>query len=197
MGMEYELKFAADPQTLDKIKAAHPLAYTTYTMRTTYYDTADHALSARHITLRLRQENDELVCTVKTPLPGYGRGEWECNCDDIVRGIEILCQLGAPAELLTLTDPGVTPVCGAEFWREAGLVTLDDAVVELALDRGKLLGGSKDQPLCEVEVELKSGCPETAVAFALVLSKKFGLQPEPRSKFRRAMDLAKEAEHGL
>lgn len=197
MGMEYELKFAASREILEKIQSAHPLTYTATKMRTTYFDTPDHALSARHITLRLRQENEITVCTVKTPMPGYGRGEWECNCDDITQGVPILCQLGAPAELLTLTAAGVVPVCGAAFTRLAGLLTLDDATVELALDQGILLGGGKEQPLCEVEVELKSGCPETLLAFAMLLAKKFGLQPENRSKFRRAMDLAKEAEHGL
>jgi hypothetical protein len=68
---------------------------------------------------------------------------------------------------------------------------LDDAVVELALDTGVLLGGSREQPLCEVEVELKSGEPEKAVAFAEAMAKEFGLRSERKSKFRRALALAK------
>ena len=65
------------------------------------------------------------------------------------------------------------------------------AELELALDRGVLLGGGKEIPLCEVEVELKSGAPEDAVAFAETMAKDFGLRPEHKSKFRRALALSK------
>ena len=65
-------------------------------------------------------------------------------------------------------------------------------MVELALDRGILCGGKKEIPLCEVEVELKDGSKEAAAFFALELAKKYGLDPENKSKFRRALDLTKE-----
>ena len=67
---------------------------------------------------------------------------------------------------------------------------LDNCTLELALDRGVLLGGNQEEPLCEVEVELKSGPEAAAVAFAALLADKFGLIPEEKSKFRRALALA-------
>ena len=48
-------------------------------MRTTYFDTADGALSERRWMLRVRQENEKSVVTMKTPGEGYVRGEWECE----------------------------------------------------------------------------------------------------------------------
>ena len=73
MGVEYELKYAATPEVLESLRLA--LSPTdTMQMKTTYFDTADHALSDRHITLRLRQENDLTVCTVKTPMGDDCRG---------------------------------------------------------------------------------------------------------------------------
>lgn len=191
MGIEFELKFAATEQAQDAIRAAYPVAYRSFHMQTTYYDTADFALSDRKITLRRRMENGEAVCTVKTPISGYGRGEWECRCEDIETGILELCKLGAPRELLFLTGPGVAPVCGARFHRLAGIVEHEGAVLELALDTGILLGGGQEIPLCEVEVELKSGAPEAAIDFAGRLAERFGLHQEKRSKFRRALALAK------
>ena len=170
---------------------AYPGDYHTYEMETTYYDAADGALSDRHVTLRRRMENGLSVCTVKTPVSGYGRGEWECECDDIHAAIDRLVALGASRELLLLTAAGVVPVCGAKFTRRALTVEYEGAVLELALDRGVLLGGGREIPLCEVEVELKSGQPEQAVAFAQALAEKFGLKPENKSKFRRALALAK------
>ena len=192
MAIEFELKYSAEPAQQEQIKAAYPLDYRRVEMETTYYDTADGTLSQRHITLRRRMENDRSVCTVKTPVSGYGRGEWECECDAIETGIGLLCTMGAPRELLLLTAEGVQQVCGARFTRLCADVHYEGAVLELALDRGVLLGGQRQIPLCEVEVELKSGEPEAAVAFATALAEQFGLKPQKRSKFRRALQLAKE-----
>lgn len=191
MGVEFELKYSAAPEQQAQIAAAFPVAYQTITMETTYFDTTDFALSNRRITLRRRLENGESVCTVKTPVSGYGRGEWECRCSDIREGIFELCKLGASKELLLLTVDGVQPVCGARFTRRAGIVEYAGAVLELALDSGVLLGGGLEIPLCEVEVELKSGDTSAAVEFGTVLAAKFGLQPQKKSKFRRALALAR------
>ena len=191
MGIEFELKYSAAAEQLEEIAAAYPLDYRVFHMETTYFDTCDAALSDRHITLRRRMENAVSVCTVKTPISGHGRGEWECNCQDIEVGITELCKLGAPKELLYWTAQGVSPVCGAKFHRRAGTLEFGGAVLELALDQGILLGGGKQIPLCEVEVELKSGDTEIAVAFAAALAERFDLKPQPKSKFRRALSLAK------
>ena len=159
-------------------------------MQTTYYDTPSGALSQRNITLRCRMENEEAVCTVKTPISGYGRGEWDCLCDDICKAIPLLVEAGAPEEIRDLTAEGLTPVCGARFTRHAGTVDFAGTRLEIALDTGVLMGGGQEVPLCEVEVELKSGEPETAIAFGMELRQCFGLVPQKKSKFRRALELA-------
>ena len=61
---------------------------------------------------------------------------------------------------------------------------------ELALDRGVLLGGNREQALCEVEVELKSGTDAAAIVLAQALAARYDLKSESKSKFRRAMNLA-------
>ena len=191
MGIEYELKFAAAAEQIEAVMAAYPLAYQPFHMETTYFDTPSFALSDRKITLRRRLENGISVCTVKTPVSTYGRGEWECRMDDINDAIPELCKLCASEALLTLTAEGVKAVCGAKFDRQAGVIAFGDSQLELALDRGILFGGGRELPLCEIEVELKSGSPEDAVNFAMALAHRFGLQPEHLSKFRRALALAK------
>ena len=62
--------------------------------------------------------------------------------------------------------------------------------MELALDSGILLGGGREEPLCEVEVELKSGSKSAATNFANILAATYGMKPEPKSKFARALALA-------
>ena len=191
MGMEYELKFQATEQAQAQIYAQVIGQEMRYQMRTTYYDTAQGALSQRHYTLRRRMENGVSVCTLKAPAAGHGRGEWEVLCEDMDAAIALLCEQGAPGDLQALTQAGVQEVCGASFERIAKTLTFPDGELELALDRGVLLGGGRELPLCEVEVELKSGAPALAERYAKVLAQKYGLVPEKKSKFRRALMLSK------
>lgn len=191
MGKEFELKYTATPQQLAMIRAALPGQYQTIEMATTYYDTPAGDLSARKWTLRRRLENGVSVCTLKTPATGHGRNEWELECGSIDLAIPELCKLSNLSELDILTDGGVIPVCGARFTRRASLQVLTDATVELALDEGILFGGSREMSFAEMEVELKSGSEQVATAYAHALSVQFGLKPEAKSKFRRALALAK------
>ena len=191
MGREFELKYAATGAAQAAIRGSYG-PWQEIRMETTYFDTADSALSARHMTLRLRRENDETVCTLKTPLPDGSRGEWELECGAIEDAVPALCKLGAPAELEVLARKGLVPSCAARFTRLAAALEISDATVELALDQGWLLGGGKELPFAEVEVELKSGREEAATAFAEALAAEFALIPEPKSKVQRALELANQ-----
>ena len=189
MGREFELKYAATGEKQQAILDALGGRFEKISMETTYYDTAARTLSTHRYTLRKRMENGVSVCTVKTPGGEHGRGEWECFCDAIEASIDELCKLGAPVNLRQWTADGLEPICGARFTRLAKTVELPGAVVELALESGELRGGGRKEPLCEVEVELKSGSEEAAEAYAAALAEKFSLVPEKNSKFRRALAL--------
>ena len=189
MGREFELKFRSDAATIAAIKEKFG-DFTTISMETTYYDTMDLKLSMHHWTLRRRMENGVSVCTFKRPHKDGGRSEWEVEAANITEGILKLCQNGADLELMRATAGGLTEVCGARFTRLAAPLEIPGAKVELALDEGILLGRGKELPFAEVEVELKEGTDEAAVAFAKALAEEFGLVPEEKSKFARAMALA-------
>ncbi len=190
MGQERELKFRADPENLAAL-AADFGKFTEISMETTYYDTPDGALSKAHITLRKRLENGVSVCTVKTPEKAGVRGEWEMEADSVEQAIPVLCKLGCTQPLVELTAAGVVPVCGARFIRRAAQIETEAFTAELALDQGVLLGGGKELPLCEVELELKSGSWTALIAYGASLRLRYGLQEETKSKFRRAISLAK------
>ena len=64
-------------------------------------------------------------------------------------------------------------------------------LLPVALDEGILTGGGKEIPLCEAELELKGGSREAMETYGAFLSAAYGLTPENRSKFRRALSLAK------
>ncbi len=189
MGREFELKYRANPRQQEAIQGKFG-PFAAISMETVYYDTPDGRLSRRHITLRRRYEGGRAVCTLKTPEAGHGRGEWELECGDIALAIPELCKLSGWGGLTQWTGDGVIALCGARFTRLYAPVVLPECTVELALDAGILTGGGAEAPLCEVEVELKSGSEAAAAAFAQALAGEFGLTPEPKSKFARARALA-------
>ncbi len=188
MGREYELKFKASPQVLSAIREKFG-GFSPIAMETAYYDTEDLSLSKRKWMLRRRMENGKAICTLKTPLPDGSRGEWETESEDIRGAVLELCKFGAPADLELLAKAGLKEVCAARLTRLAAVVALPQCTVEIALDEGFFLGGGKEIPFSELEVELKEGSEEAAAAFAQALAEEFSLEPEPKSKVQRAMEL--------
>ena len=189
MGREFELKYRVSEEAFSAIRSAYG-PFSSITMETTYYDTPDGDIRRLRWTLRCRQENGISVCALKTPGTGFGHGEWEVCCSRIADAVPLLLEKGAPAELAGFAAKGFVPTCGATFTRLAGLIHGPGCTVELALDEGVLLGGGKEQPLCEVEVELKEGSEAAVIAFAEVLAAELGLVPEHKSKVARARALA-------
>ena len=191
MGREFELKYQATSEIIERIREKFG-EFTRISMETTYYDTEDLALRQRKWTLRQRLENGRAVSTVKTPLPDGSRGEWEVENPDLAAGVRQLCELGAPGEIMNYVNQGITPFCGAKFTRLAKNIDLPEGRVELALDEGILLGGGRELPFAEVEVELKDGEDSVALDLANALAKEFGLKKQPKSKLARAMALAQQ-----
>ena len=106
MGIELEYKLAvANPAQLEQIlfdpqvKEVQVGDYQIFEMATIYYDTPDRRLGTLRWTLRLRQENNQLVATLKTPYQGKMRGEWSCEAANIQEAVPVLLETGAPEEL--------------------------------------------------------------------------------------------------
>ena len=191
MGKEFELKYAATAAQLEILKNRYP-HLRPIAMETTYYDNAAGDFSRLKWTFRRRMENEKSICTLKTPMAGLGRAEFEVECSDLLEAVPKLVAQGAPAQLLALVADGIAESCGARFTRLAGLLELPDCTAELALDEGVLLGGGKELPFREVEVELKEGSEEAVTAFAESFATELGLVPEYKSKVARARQLVQE-----
>lgn len=198
MGREYEVKLRvpSERQLEEILQDPEILALAQgkdrqIRMESTYFDTPEGLLSRHRWTLRRRRENDRIVITVKTPAPGRARGEWETEGEDLNAALPRLCDLGAPAELLSLGKGGFVPRCGAAFTRTARMLRLPGGTLaELAADRGLLTGGNRQEKLVELELELKEGSEEAVEAFCGKLRGKYGLMEESASKFARASRLA-------
>ncbi len=182
----------ADPQLTEYMR--DPLE--TCRMRSTYYDTPDHALQTRRWTLRLRDEGGAHIVAMKTPNASeetgfFTRHEWQCRAENPRQALPRLVDQGAPAELLSLIgDQTLVPICGADFERRCTCLYLPENVrIELAADEGVLSGGKNQMPICELELELLFGESEALPPIAQRLAQTYGLIEESQSKFIRALTL--------
>ena len=189
MAVEYELKYRATPEVLERIQADFPGNYTVTEMTTTYYDTPGGDLAKLFWTLRHRREGDKHICTLKTPAGIDGRSEYEWSCEDIHEAIPHLCRLSGSNALAQLVERGLVETCGARFTRTARAFTAGCTTTELALDQGVLVNGEKEEPFAELEVELKRGFREETDIIGLLLSQAYGLEIENKSKFQRSKEL--------
>ncbi len=62
----------------------------------------------------------------------------------------------------------------------------DGMSAELAFDYGKMSANGRTAPLCEIELEHKSGPEEAFRALGQEIAQEFGLRPQPLSKLARA-----------
>ena len=160
----------------------------------TYFDTEDHALWRRGLTLRVRRCNGHFIQTVKSDAEvagmGIARGEWE---DEIA----------APgpdpqaAQSGRFIDPKQVPALMPLFRTEIGRRTIEllrepETCIEAAIDRGRVYVPCRDasEPVSEVELELKSGTAAALYDVALDLLAVAPVRLERRSKSERGYRLA-------
>ena len=204
--MELELKFALplqDPKQLEKQLARVPLIGRRRPKRqplhSTYYDSAEHSLQQHRVALRVRQtgtpDRPQWVQTLK--MGGMAdsafsrRGEWEVP----VAAGQLSSAMLADTPWAELDPIGtlyasLVPVFTTTFERLSWTVKLDDATVEIALDRGSVLMDGHSAPLCELEIELLQGEPAALFEAALQISQQLCLLPLHMSKAERAYRMA-------
>lgn len=189
MAVEYELKYRATAEVLERIQADFPGEYTKTEMTTTYYDTPGGDLAKLFWTLRHRREGDKHICTLKTPAGIDGRSEYEWHCEDIHEAIPHLSRLTGSNALNQLVERGLVETCGARFVRTARMFRAGSTVAELAMDQGVLINGEKEEDFAELEIELKRGYREEVQVMGFLLAASYELEPETKSKYQRSREL--------
>lgn len=199
--MEIEFKFCIPPERLAGVKAAVLRGrFEAIRMEARYFDTPDGALSSCGIAFRLRREGDQWVQTVKA----LGNGPLDRQEHNAARGPATQGAAPEPLpELHTGTVAGtrllqalqtargpLTETYGTEMDRITRAVTRQGAVVELALDTGRVVahrGSPQEQEsrICELELELKDGPMASLVALARQWAQRHGLFLSTVSKAER------------
>lgn len=139
----------------------------TKTLKSVYFDTDDQQLRKAGFSLRVRHDGDRRIQTIKTDggvgAGWFDRAEWEHDIDNDTPelGWRPLSKAVGRKALRRLA-----PVFSSTVDRATMHVTIGDAEIELAIDRGEVSSPTLSVPLSEVELELKHGDPASLFALA-------------------------------
>lgn len=165
-----------------------------------YFDTPDGDLRQARLAYRIRRENGSWVAAVKGGGSSDGglhqRSEWEATLAEPVPGIACFLDTPIGAALAeAVGDKPLVPLFTTCFERHTLLVAPDqDTVIEVAIDRGAILAGEQQEPLQEMELELKAGNLSRLLMLGADIAGDFPLLFEERSKYYRGLMLAGLAE---
>ncbi|WP_261816618.1 CYTH and CHAD domain-containing protein [Vibrio gallicus] len=200
MENEIELKFFVSPEFSDvlkqKLTQQKILQQNSKELGNTYFDTPNNWLREHDIGMRIRRFDDVYVQTVKTSgrvvaglhqRPEYN-AEHTSNTPDLKLHPEDIWPEGLSVAQL---GAQLNPIFATNFTREMWLIGMDDgSQVEVALDIGEVIAGDKSSPICELELELKSGQTEALFTLARQFSEHGGVRLGNLSKAARGYRLA-------
>lgn len=200
METEIELKFFVSSDFSDILKAkiadSKVLQHGCRHLGNIYFDTPDQQLRQHDIGLRIRRFDDVFVQTLKTAgrvVAGlHQRPEYNAEHDSNNPNLA-LHPIDAWPEGLDVEQVQNTlqPLFSTNFTREQWLIGMPDgSQVELAFDQGEVVSGDKRDPICEVELELKSGQTEALFSLARTLAEEGGMRLGNLSKAAKGYRLA-------
>lgn len=200
MTIEIEVKFIATPEAAKNLPArlaAWPHQHTAPLKLTNiYFETAESQLRRWDMGLRIRGFDDRYEMTLKAAGQTVGglhqRPEYNVDIEKPELAIDRL-----PAEIwpegcdVAALQQQLKPLFSTNFVRERWVVTYKESEIEIAFDQGEVSAGALSEPLCEIELELKSGERDDLLAFAAELTDLGGLRLGSLSKAARGYALAR------
>ena len=163
MSNEIEIKLAVSDQAFNELqehlKNFTCLVHKKQFLINTYYDYPDHFLAKQKMGLRIRQEDQELTLTLKTngEVIGGLHSRPEYNLPLTEKETPTNDQLRELYPFEQLPSSTLQPIFSTDFNRTVWLVEFQQSKIEVAFDQGKIIAGESEQPICEIEFELKSG----------------------------------------
>ncbi|MCW8330350.1 inorganic triphosphatase [Photobacterium sp. SDRW27] len=200
METEIELKFFVSPefssQLLRKISEAKILQQSSRMLGNVYFDTPDQILRQHDIGLRVRRFDDVFVQTLKTAgrvVAGlHQRPEYNAEINGTDPDLS-LHPADAWPESVNVADvqQQLAPLFSTDFERQQWLIAMPDgSQIELAFDQGEVSANGQTSPICEVELELKSGQTDALFTLARELCADGGMRLGNLSKAARGYRLA-------
>ena len=193
---ETELKFLVSQEAATALRS-HPALQApeqSQKLRSTYFDTASRRLQRGRMALRLRDDGQEILQTLKqSGGPGaFSRGEWERTVDG--ESIDREALAGTPAFRALGRHAVLEPVFVTSVDRNLRRCTPRGAMIEVAYDVGELEAGERRAPIRELELELKSGAASALFDLARRLVADVDIRLSFESKSERGYRLADQVE---
>jgi inorganic triphosphatase YgiF len=187
----------ADVQAAVRGRAQTPRQH----LQASYLDTSTFALAANGIGWRIRREGRQWVQTVKADVGAGGNGMVRFE-DNVVVGTrhhdqaDASLHTGHPAgdrllEVLSTLEREPDERFRTDVWRVARVIRVPGGRVELALDRGEIIGDDRRTTVSELEIELVSGNPLIVIETARKWSARHGLWLDTATKAHRGVMLSK------
>lgn len=166
-------------------------------MKAIYYDTEEKFYQKHKIAYRVRQENNCFVATYKSGKVNtqgvFERVEINKKVTSLQADISVFSDVDEIWNLIKETKgKKFIPIVITDFVRECIDINWFASKLEIALDCGFVQGNERKSPICEVEIELKSGRMEDLLSLKNELSEKFDLQISTVSKYKKGLILAEQ-----
>ncbi|MBS3805068.1 MAG: CYTH domain-containing protein [Oleiphilaceae bacterium] len=141
-------------------------------LRNRYFDTPNGDLNANRVALRIRSVDGRYIQTLKTKGAfvngAHDRQEWEWPVPGAHLDLSLLQQ--TPLDK-SIDVSELAPVFDTDFERHVIMLNDDQTAIECAFDHGVIRAGDRERPLCELELELKSGDDAKLLDWATQLSR--------------------------
>jgi inorganic triphosphatase YgiF len=201
--MEIEAKFTlSDAETIRALQATEQLAGFALSasqvkqVRDIYLDTVERLILAAKYACRQREQDEGILITLKGLRGAKGavhqREELEVSlptAEAVQRPAQWPASTVREQVLALIGDQPLRPLFELQQTRIVRQVCeRDRSVAEFSLDKVRLAVEGREQVYFELEVELKpQGTEGDLVAIVDYLQDTYRLEPEPRSKFERAL----------
>jgi inorganic triphosphatase YgiF len=158
----------------------------------TFFDTPDLALSKTRHAVRLRQGGTTSVVTLKGPgkVEGGVHEREELELPTTGNALEEWpSAIHARLQQLIGVQP-MQPLLEVRNHRRIWPLLRDAQTIgEVALDEGSIVAREQQEPMHELEIELKGGSRDDLTALIAMIRQHLPAQPEDRSKFARGLAL--------
>lgn len=195
---EVELKLELEPADVERFHALPAVGKPTRRAMlqvTTYFDTPSGELRKAGYSLRLRRKGRRCVQTVKHRGADSGgfsaRAEWEKKIEG--PNLDFSALDGTPlAKILGKKKirARLVPVSETRVRRTLWNLKAGASAIELILDEGEVASGPRQEPICEIELELKRGSREALFDIARTIGREVRLRMGVMSKSERGYMLA-------
>jgi len=155
-----------------------------------YFDSDDLLLNQSHAALRIRKSQHGYQQTLKnkgSSIAGlHVRGEWEYDIPSPELNWDLF---PSDIQIDKKVQESIKPLFKTDFTRHVWMIDYNQSLIELVLDQGTISATGRNKPLCEVELELKSGDANDLFTLALQLASRHPLVPCDISKAERGYKL--------